>query len=73
MIGKGTNPSRASMRGIKLDGANLAGATFDNADLRGADLRRVKGLTAEQLRSAIIDSTTQLPDYLVDRPELAPS
>ena len=32
--------------------------------LEGADLRDVKGLTREQLATAITDETTKLPDYL---------
>lgn len=31
------------------------------ADLRGVDLRGVRGLTCRQVRSAHIDSRTQLP------------
>jgi hypothetical protein len=43
---------------------NLDGATLDGADLRGADISCVDGITAEQLRGAIIDETTMMPPGL---------
>ena len=43
---------------------NLGGAILDGADLRGADISCVFGLTAEQLRGAIIDKTTMMPPGL---------
>jgi uncharacterized protein YjbI with pentapeptide repeats len=43
----------------KMTGTKLAGA-----HLEGADLHDVKGLTNEQIASAIIDQETKLPKYL---------
>lgn len=58
--------TRADLSGAKLSGAKLSGATLSGANigdalsLEGTDLRRVKGLTKEQLeackaKGAIID------------------
>ena len=56
----------ADLRDAILFQANLTDAVLDGADLRGANLRAVWNLTQEQLRSAISDETTELPDDLVD-------
>ena len=68
------NFTNASFRGTELSGANLAGAKMDGADLTGAgtsitsflgtDLRRVKGLTQQQLDVACGDAATKLPPGL---------
>jgi hypothetical protein len=70
---------RAHLEGAKLDGAHLekadlmeahmeraylSSAHLEKTDLMGADLREAKGLTQEQIDSAIIDDKTKLPDYL---------
>ena len=52
-----------------LDSANFMGTILDDAFLPDTDLRGAKNLTAEQVRSAITDSTTLLPDYLEPAPE----
>lgn len=57
---------QANLKGADLSGANLTGAYLGNAEMQGAkmngaDLTGVSGLTSGQLRSAIIDSKTQLP------------
>jgi hypothetical protein len=36
-------------------------AILIGADLRGVDLRQVRGLTWEQLRTAVLDPGTRLP------------
>jgi hypothetical protein len=54
----------ASLRGASLVAANLrsadlSGAILDGADLRGADFRGARGLTSEQLRSAVNSDSVQ--------------
>ena len=65
----GANVSAAKLCWAKLSLAdlslaNLSLAYVSGADLSGADLSGVKGLTREQIESAITDETTILPDYL---------
>lgn len=70
---------RVSLQNAILVGANLSGADATNADfrgadfqdanlngtvLKGADLRDAINLTTGQLRSAILDENTRLPDYI---------
>ena len=43
---------------------DITGACLDGADLRGVDLSEVIGLTMDQVRNAIVDEHTRLPDYL---------
>lgn len=40
---------------------DMTKAILIGADLRGVDLRQVKGLTREQLRTALVDAGTRLP------------
>jgi len=64
----------ANLKGADLTGANLMraqlgcgvleGFFLQGAYLKGADLRGAKGLTKEQIASAITDETTELPEYL---------
>ena len=54
--------SGADLRGARLNGAILTGTHLERADLRGADLGKARGLTPQQLESAIGDATTMLPD-----------
>ena len=56
--------TRPDLNGADLQGAFLQRAKLEEANLRGADLREVKGLTKEQIESAIIDDGTKLPDGL---------
>lgn len=63
---------RASFMGAHLQGAILVEAHLGGADLRrarlqGADLRETIGLTKMQIKSAITDEKTRLPDYLEQR------
>ena len=75
---------RTSLSGAVLKNAEFAGADFKNArfvgsdfeganltgtNLVGADLTGAKNLTVDQLRDAVIDETTILPDY-IDRATL---
>jgi len=50
---------RASLRN-----ADLTGAMLEEANIRGADLTGAVGLTAEQVRSAMFDERTLLPESL---------
>ena len=60
----GANLSEANLEQANLEGSNLKGANLQQANLINADLRKVVGLTEQQLRTAIYDQTTQLPEYL---------
>ena len=60
----GANLRGANLRGANLRGANLEGANLEGANLEGADLRRVRGLTKEQIDQSCGDSITRIPDYL---------
>lgn len=61
--------SEANATRVDFRGADMTGAKLKGTILRGADLREVIGLTVEQLKEAIIDDTTLLPDY-IDRAAL---
>jgi hypothetical protein len=61
---KGADLSGADLTGANLSGADLSAADLAEVNLRGADLSGAKGLTREQIESAITDETTKLPDYL---------
>ena len=56
---KGATLVRASFRGANLTGTDLTGT-----DLTGAILDGAKGITCEQIKSAMIDENTRLPDYI---------
>ena len=65
----------ANLAGADLTGSNFSQADFLRADLEGTDLSGVdlsgaRNLTIEQLREAVIDDATILPDY-IDRAALA--
>lgn len=69
-----TDLSSASLKRANLAGADFTNAVFRNADfdgatldgtiLKGADLTGAKNLTLSQLRKAVLDETTRLPDGL---------
>jgi hypothetical protein len=59
--------SGTDLRGADLSGADLRGADLDNADLRGTRLENSHGLTGSQLKAALGDGSTRLPEGL-DRP-----
>ncbi|MCJ7751072.1 MAG: pentapeptide repeat-containing protein [Armatimonadetes bacterium] len=63
------NLTEANLTGANLAGANLIGADLSSAHLAGANLSwanlsEAKGLTREQIESAITDEKTKLPEYL---------
>ncbi|MFJ9900936.1 pentapeptide repeat-containing protein [Streptomyces sp. NPDC091280] len=65
----GADLQRASLVGAKLQkahlpGADLSGAHLDRANLFGADLSQTRGLTCDQLRTAVTDATMRLPSDL---------
>jgi uncharacterized protein YjbI with pentapeptide repeats len=61
---EGANLTEANLAQANLEGSNLKGANLQQTNLIDADLRKVVGLTRQQLSKAICDETTQLPDYL---------
>ena len=61
---EGANLSEANLEQANLEGSNLKGANLQQTNLINADLRKVVGLTRQQISQAICDETTQLPDYL---------
>ncbi len=61
---EGANLTEANLEQANLEGSNLKGANLHQTNLINADLRKVIGLTRQQLSKAICDDTTQLPDYL---------
>ncbi len=56
--------SGAHLEGAVLVAAYLKGVDLTGANLKGANLEWAKGLTKEQIDSAIIDKNTKLPDNL---------
>jgi len=67
------NLVRANLSGTDLTNATLRGADLRDAVLKGtilkgADLREVKNLTARQLREAVIDDATLLPENVATVP-----
>lgn len=61
--------SEANASGVDFTGANMNGTVLRGTILRGAILDDVEGLTIDQLREAVIDETTVLPDY-IDRSDI---
>ena len=59
------NLSHANLKGSVMSSSVFGGANFEGADLRGANLNRARGLTCEQIESAVIDESTHLPDYIL--------
>lgn len=64
-----TNLSFADLTGATLSGANMLVTDLENTVLIGANLLQAHQLTTEQLRTAIIDETTQLDESIdITRP-----
>jgi uncharacterized protein YjbI with pentapeptide repeats len=59
-----TNFSHANLKGSLMGDSYLGRANFEGADLRGANLIDARDLTCEQIKSAVIDESTLLPDYI---------
>jgi uncharacterized protein YjbI with pentapeptide repeats len=57
------NLQMADLRGADLSGVAFEGADLTATNLAGADLRTATGLNRQQLEPAIVDETTQLPDF----------
>src|SRR6266487_3046401 len=67
----GANLSGVDLRGAKLTGTNFLVADLHNAILLGADLRSARSLTAQQVHTAIYDSTTQFdPEIDITYPRM---
>ncbi len=64
----GTDLAGANLEGASLRGVNLSGANLHRANLRGVNLTSVQGLIREQIRRAITDSSTRLPNALKETP-----
>ncbi|GGF66294.1 hypothetical protein GCM10011332_20440 [Terasakiella brassicae] len=64
----GTDLSGANLEGASLRGVNLSGANLHRANLCGVNLSSVQGLIREQIRRAITDSSTRLPNALKETP-----
>ena len=60
----GANLRKANLRMAELGGADLTGADLAEANLKAAYLKNAIGLTQDQIKSAILDEFTHLPDYL---------
>jgi hypothetical protein len=58
----GADLQDADLSGADLKGADLRGIDLEGADLSGADMRKAIVFTTEQLKSAIIDERTKLPE-----------
>jgi uncharacterized protein YjbI with pentapeptide repeats len=58
------NFARTNFENSKFCGSDFEGANLDGTNFIGADLTDAKNLTAQQLKTAIIDETTILPSYL---------
>jgi len=60
----GTDLSGAHLYLTNLNGADLQQARMHETELTSVDLSRVRNLTIEQLKVAIIDKETKLPPYI---------
>jgi uncharacterized protein YjbI with pentapeptide repeats len=59
---KGANLTDADFTNAILRGADLQDALLDGTVLKGADLVGARNLTLSQLRKAILDERTKLPE-----------
>lgn len=58
------NLSRADFTNAIFRGANFKDAVLEGTILKGADLTNAKNLTPTQLKRAILDKNTKLPENL---------
>lgn len=58
---RGANLAGADFTNAILRGADLEGAIMDRTVLRGADLTGARNITLAQLKNAILDERTKLP------------
>ncbi len=61
------NLSYTRLEGASLTLADMASTNIEFARLEGVELESATGLTINQIASAIVDSTTILPDYLIEQ------
>jgi uncharacterized protein YjbI with pentapeptide repeats len=64
---RGTDLSGANLAHADVDGADFTGANFTITSIKGTDLRKVKGLTQQQLDEACGDADTKAPAGLTVR------
>lgn len=60
----GANLKKADLKMAEFGDTDLTGADLAEANLKAADLKTAAGLTQDQIKSAILDEFTHLPDYL---------
>jgi|SRR5215210_3097775 len=61
---EGANLTGADFTNALFRGANFKDAILDGTILHGADLSDAKNLSLAQLKRAVIDAQTKLPDYI---------
>lgn len=68
----GANMCAADLRGANLRGTNLLVADLHNAILHGATLLETRGLSLQQLQTAIYDTTTSIDKNIFTTPSPLP-
>ena len=68
----GSNLTGGNLKGARLDGANFENTNLNQTNLSGTSLTAAKGLTMKQIKTALTDSATQLPDNLATPPPKKP-
>jgi len=58
------NLTNANFSGARLDAAALACTNFKGVYFFGSHIRNARGLTCSQLKEAVVNDETRLPDYL---------
>jgi Pentapeptide repeats (8 copies) len=66
---RGANFSSSDLSGCSFDGAVMIDANFTNCDVSAADFSRAIGLRQEQIRNAVGNARTKLPEGLQSPPK----
>ena len=61
---KGADLTEANLSGANIRGSDLAETRLTGTNLKGADLSLTTNLTSDNLKTALIDRKTKLPDNL---------